>query len=213
MKSVKKIIISVCVSFSFLTLYLVLDYFDVLSKSGIVINKLNYDILEIIVNIVLVVLGFLVTYFLIDRHQIEIEKRQIEKEKCKVECSKLYINETLEICIQNIHLLDDKSNRYSMVKKCNFNVALLEEDKVLNNFLTMPFKYNNYIFDAANEGLFSKDLLKEYLIVERLYRSYILMRVTFFDAEDKDRCDLVDYLNNDKNKLLKAINNTKIIIK
>ncbi|MFD3086244.1 hypothetical protein ACFKJU_06505, partial [Streptococcus agalactiae] len=71
-----------------LVIYLLLDYLNLLSKIGLNINRINLDVLNILIIIVL----YVTTFILIDH-------KQLEKEKNKIETSKLVLKGIYESCL------------------------------------------------------------------------------------------------------------------
>lgn len=200
-KSADTIAKTILFAFMYIVVILGVDFLDLPSKMGIPIDKINIDIQSLVISNVIVIAIFVITYFLIDRRGIEREKKQKE-------CALIFLNETFNECIENVDFVENEDFRYAIVKKCNFNISL-QDDKVFYNYYTLPFKYDDYIFEAANNGQFSKDLFTEYLTIKNLYQKFILSRISFFDAEKENKEKLCNEIKSEKNELLCAINSCK----
>lgn len=175
----------------------IIDLLNFPSRIGINIPNLNMDIQTLIINNAVVIGLFIITYFLID-------KRSIEKEKRQKECAMVFINETAKHCDEIVKLLDDKKMLKAAAEKCDFK-AFHTEDKVFYSLYTSPFEYEKLVFEAASNGYITKDTLQRYLSMKSKYQLYINTRITFFDAEETGRNDIISCIIKFKSDFKKSI--------
>lgn len=62
-------------------MYLIVDYLNVPTLLNIYIDNLNTDLLNIVINSIIVITLYLVTYLTLDRRSIQISKNKIEMYK------------------------------------------------------------------------------------------------------------------------------------
>lgn len=186
-----KIIITVLISIITIIIILTIDYFNIFSHIS---SKLNSSFLEIIINNIVIIMIFLVTYFLIDKRNMEKEAERKDNQKYVL---KLLLIETYNECKEVIELLDrDEILRRYVIPKVDFNKTDAD-NVVIINLQNDPFKHENIIMELFKEGIFSKMYLQNYLKTKRNYQGYISNRITLFD--DKK---ILEY---SKEKLIKNI--------
>lgn len=173
--SVKKIIVYFIL---ILILILIFDYFNTfyfLSKN------LNFSFLNIIVNMIVVVCMFLVTYILIEKRRFDAE---YEKNKNEINVLILLILRTYQNCFDNVKLLDNQEmlEKY-FIPKCDFNAA---KDEFLDNYKKFPFDCEERIIDLMQTGILNIEYLNSFFEIKDLYIKYVDMRVTFFDIDKYD---------------------------
>lgn len=155
-----------------LIMYLLLDYFNVLTRIGINIKNVNLELFNIFVVIILYISTF---YF--------IDKKQIEKENNKVEVSKLILKSVYEMCLENIELYDDKVINKNIVPKCDFDKTIFE-DEFMSKLLNQPFQSENILLELLKDGSVPKDIYEEYLTCKESYISYLSKRIMLFDRPE-----------------------------
>lgn len=169
-----------------LVIYLLLDYWNLLSKIGLNINRINLDVLNILIIIVL----YVTTFILIDH-------KQLEKEKNKIETSKLVLKGIYENCLDNIDLYTDEIIKKHIVPKCNFD-KIINEDTYFYNLVHQPFQNEPMLLELLKDGVISTKLYEDYIKCKRNYIDYVVTRITFFENAELS----TEY----KNKTLSILN-------
>lgn len=180
----------VCIFLILISAILVFDYFNILN---FISKNLNFDFLNIIMNVIVVIFIFLLTYILIEQKSFEIQDDVYQK-KIKVLVSlllRIYYK-----CIENIDLLENQEilEKY-IIPKCDFNAI---NDSFMNDYKDYPFDFENRVIDLMQTGIVDVVFLDNYLDIKNLYRKYVNIRIAFFDIkksninEHKEVVNLID---------------------
>lgn len=178
MKNDKKIKITILVSLVLIAVSVLIDFSNIFST---IFSKLNWTFLEIIINNVILIMIFFITYFLIDK--INMDKND-EKMNNQEYVLKQLLIETYTECRKTIELLDNNEvlSKY-IVPKVDFNKND-SDNFVVTNLKNSSFKNENIILELFKEGIFSTIYLHNYLRIKNEYQKYISIRITFFDREE-----------------------------
>lgn len=201
-----KILILIIIALVSTGIVLISDYYGAL---GFISSKLNYDFLNIYFNVLAIVVMFIITYNLVERKMLENEQKAAEREQEQIDNKKnillIFLKEAYKSCLDEIKLIDNQHllERY-IVPKIDFHAT---KDKIMENISNLPFESDEYIIEIFTSGAINKSFFEEYLNIKNKYRSFINMRISFFDAEKNDRSDLVDYIDSLRTSLYEAINN------
>ena len=98
-----------------------MDYYNVPSLLGLHINTVKYELLGAVLNAVVVIGLYVVTYVIID-------KRQIQKEQNAKMVSYVLMNSTYKKCVDYLDMLDDQQvlAKY-IVPKIDFNKSAKDD--------------------------------------------------------------------------------------
>ena len=154
-------------------IYFCIDIGNVLEKVGVTGENINFDVADIVISNVVILGLFLTTYHLIDSKEIERKRNQRQTAIVMLET-------TYQNCVNGIKGLDNQFAFRGVVAKCDFN-AIMPENKILNYLQGQPFENNDFILDAASQGLITKDELQTYLRVKDSFKKYVLWKIAFFD--------------------------------
>lgn len=158
-----------------LSIYLIiLDYINLPSLLGLNMLNINWDFCMGILNIVVVIMLYVITYQ-------KLDKRTIEREKNKKEISILLINECYQECIKYVEFLSEETVEKYIVPKIDFNST---DNKIIRNLIDSPFANENIIMDLVKDGQITKQRIKKYFEIKGIFSQYITMRITFFDKSD-----------------------------
>lgn len=154
--------------------YLIFDYCNLPS---ILFNMSNINA-NFHTNAITVLL-FLITYFLINKRDVDTKGNQR-----KTAISMLIY--TYDACKEYPSLFesDEKFLRLT-VSKCDFNKPMTE-NKVAVYLQNYPFDYHNMICEFAKNGIISNKEFSNYLEVRKCYQNCISMKITFFDVEESE---------------------------
>lgn len=141
-------------------------------------NTYNWNLVSLIVNNVVVIDIFITTFTLIDNRNI---RKETNKEKIATEMLSL----TYKECQKYMDILTDTIVRSHIIPKCDFNKTVNEKDNVIfTNLKNAPFTFENQILDFSKEGIVNSENFSNYINLKQLYKGYIEMRLTFFDAPE-----------------------------
>ena len=176
---------------------IVLDYFNLPSILGLKMRNVNYTLLDTVLNVAAMVSLYIITFFLID-------KRQIRKDDNAKGTADILILSTYNQCKELSKIVDTQSWLESyIVPKVDSNKTGLD-NRVILNLQNNPFAEHSHILLLAENGAISRGDLMKYFEIMELYKSFISLRITFYDMNDattdkqkKFRSKII----NDKNKL------------
>ena len=189
------ILLAICI----IIIYLVLDYFNMFS---FITKQLNTEILGIIVNTVVVIFVFIITYSLVNKKTFDNEQ-EIKNNKYKT--LNIFLQQVYNECnisLKAIH--DDKFFKKYIIPKVDFDST---NDLIMKNLKETPFKNEDHIIQLFSSGISDDSLMKNYLEIKDLFQKYINMKITFFDIDNyqdtNDHKELANLINNDK-KILQS---------
>lgn len=153
---------------------IIFDYINLPSLLGLNMSNINWNFCMGILNIVVVIILYVITYK-------KLDKRTIEREKNKKEISILLINECYQQCIKYVELLSEETIEKYIVPKIDFNST---DNKIIRDLADSPFANENIIMDLVKDGQIAKQRIEKYFEIKETFSQYITMRITFFDKSD-----------------------------
>lgn len=176
---------------------IVLDYFNLPSILGFKMSNVNYTLIDTVLNVSVVISLYIITFFLID-------KRQIRKDDNAKGRADILMLSAYNQCKELSKIVDTQSWLESyIVPKVDSNKTGLD-NRVILNLQNNPFAEHSHILLLAENGAISRGDLMKYFEIMELYKSFISLRITFYDMNDattdkqkKFRSKII----NDKNKL------------
>lgn len=172
-KKIKKYILNFVL---FILIFLVIDYFNFPTLLGINIAHINTELFSLLINSLIVIILYLITYWFID-------KRNIEKSNNKIEVYKQVLLNTYQNCIDTIEFFSQEEILLKTVEKVDFN-APANENRFTNNIIDLSFDNKDIIFDLTKSGEINVNTFQKYLLIQTEYRQYINMMITLFDRQD-----------------------------
>lgn len=193
-KTIKKYII---VASIIIFIYLILDYFNIFSC---ITQNLNINLLNIIINSVVVIFVFLITYSLVDKRSFE--KEEIVKNN-KICTLNIMLNDVYSHCNKIIDMLDDDElmKKY-IIPKIDFDST---QNQVEDNLKESPFKNEIYIVELFSDGIVTEEVISNYFKFKNLYQQYIGIKITFFDVTEYNGKEMYNLILKDKIELKKLI--------
>ncbi len=188
----RDVIIFVVLSISLI----ILDYINLPSLFGFKMYNINWDFYMGILNTIVVVALYVITYKILD-------EKTIEREKNKNTISLLLMQESYKECIKSVKFLNQEIIEKYIVTKIDFNV-IDKENMIVINIQNSPFVNENIIMDLVKDGQVTAKQIKGYLKVREQYKQYISTRIAFFDAPDiyeSFKIDLFKIINDEIKKL------------
>lgn len=181
----KNIIIAIVLIVSLI----ILDYLNIPSLLGFKISNINFDSWIGILNIIVIIALYIITFK-------KIDKKAIEREKNKYSISVLLFQECYRECITYVELLNQETVKKYIVPKMDFDST---DNSIISNLQRAPFMSENTIMDFVKEGQVTKTQIEGYFRVREKYRQYINMRIIFFDNSNMyeplktDLCKVIEY--------------------
>ena len=166
----------IIISLIMIIAFIFLDYINILSIIKLKTENFNFDFLNIIINTIIVIMLYLITYFLID-------KENIRKNNTQKDILKSLLKETYKECINYINILDYETLSKYIVPKIDFNSTT--ENIISKNIKNNAFSNHDTIIELFKIGIVSIDNFNTYIEIRKDYFSYVTFVITFFDAPDK----------------------------
>lgn len=193
----------ILISCIIIIIYLITDFLNIFN---FITKELNFESLAILINALVVVLVFLITYSLVNKKTFDYEQ---ETNTNKRNLLNILLKETYKHCNDNLDMLDnDKMLKQYIIPKVDFNSS---NDKIIENIKCMPFKNEKYIIELFSLGVAKDSATKEYFEIKKLYQHYINMKITFFDINEhkntNEHEELCNLLSTDEERLRKKLNN------
>lgn len=148
---------------------IVLDYVNIPSLLGLKMSNLNFDFWIGILNIIVIIALYIITYK-------KIDEKAIEREKNKYSISVLLLQECYQECIDYVELLNQEVVDKYIVPKMDFDSTDIK-NSIINNLQSTPFISENTIMDFVKDGQVSKIQIEGYFSVRKKFRQYINMRI------------------------------------
>jgi hypothetical protein len=180
---------------------IVLDYFNLPSILGFKMSNVNYTLIDTVLNVSVVISLYIITFFLID-------KRQIRKDDNAKGTADILMLSAYNQCKELSKIVDTQSWLKSyIVPKIDFNKTSLD-NRVIFYLQNNPFAEHSHILLLAENGAISRGDLMKYLEIMELYKSFISLRITFYDINDATTDKQKEFRSkiiNDKNELDKLL--------
>lgn len=180
---------------------IVLDYFNLPSTLGFKMSNVNYTLIDTVLNVSVVISLYIITFFLID-------KRQIRKDDNAKGTADILMLSAYNQCKELSKIVDTQSWLESyIVPKIDSNKTALD-NRVILNLQNTPFTEHSHILLLAENGAISRGDLMKYLEILELYKSFISLRITFYDMNDATTDKQKEFhskIINDKNELDKLL--------
>ena len=180
---------------------IVLDYFNLPSTLGFKMSNVNYTLIDTVLNVSVVISLYIITFFLID-------KRQIRKDDNAKGTADILMLSAYNQCKELSKIVDTQSwLECYIVPKIDSNKTALD-NRVILNLQNTPFTEHSHILLLAENGAISRGDLMKYLEILELYKSFISLRITFYDMNDATTDKQKEFhskIINDKNELDKLL--------
>ena len=181
---------------------LAVDYFNLFSVIGIDVSNLHIDFIIGMVNTLVVVTLYYITYMLVD-------KRQIQKDKNAKQITYVLMKSTYKKCLATLRQVNDRNilAKY-IIPKIDFDKSD-EDNQVTLNIQNNPFTEYPTLLEFSKDGIISPNDLCMYIGIMDKYRAYVSMRITLYDIEESDVPEHIEFaqtLDYEKVHLLEALN-------
>ncbi len=200
---INKVIICIIAFISILIIGIILDCTNVLYP---VSQHINYQFLELFVSNSVLIFIFFATYFLVDKRKMDKEEKL---NKNKLNILNIMLKKTFATCKKVLEYFINDS--YTLEHIIVSNISFKKNNGIDNvkNFQELPFSYDEQIMKMIYEGFVDKKIIKEYLEIKELYKSYIKAKIDFYDLlqhDAKELNDLKESIEEDNKRLTRLIN-------
>ena len=177
---------------------IVFDYFYLPSILGFKMSNVNYTLIDTVLNVSVVISLYIITFFLID-------KRQIRKDDNAKGTADILMLSAYNQCKELSKIVNTPSllENY-IVPKIDFNKTNLD-NPIFLNLQNNPFTEHSQILSLAENGAISRGDLMKYFEIMELYKSFISLRITFYDmnhAITDEQKELSNEITNKKISLM-----------
>lgn len=179
-KNKKGLKLSVLSLVAILIAYIIIDYLNLPKILGLDITNVNMDLFEILFNSFIIVLFYIITYFVID-------KKQVEKENNAKRTARILMSLSYKRCEETISLFDNNEmiRRY-IVPKVDFNDTN-NNFPVVQALQNKSFTEYEHILQLAGSGYINDKRFERYLSFMSEYKEYISLKITFFDIDTVEK--------------------------
>lgn len=157
--------------------YLIFDYFNVFSALGIETSNLNLGVFSTVINSVIVIALYIITFEFVDKKN---EKRNKNKEEVAAQLLITIYSE----CLKNIDIMCDP-DLYCKVTRFVDPDKLIEKDNKFRVFENLPFDNESDLIDFFKEGTLSSEDFKKYMDNKSNYRMFMSVSLIFPDFSEK----------------------------
>lgn len=182
---------------------IVVDYFNLPTCVGLKMGNVNNDVFGAVFNAFVVIALYVITYVVLD-------KRQIEKDENAKSTANLLMLSAYQQCKDLIKMVDNQQVlEENIVPKIDFNKINLD-NRVMTNLQNNPFTEHAHIIELAENGAIVSSDLSIYLKIMELYKSFVSMRITFFNiykSQNLEHISLHKRILEDKDKLNSMLDN------
>ena len=164
---------------------LIIDYYNVMYPIS---KNFNYNFLNILINSLVVIFVFLLTYYMIDKQTLAKTKR-IENNKRNT--LRVLLMQVKKECNDNLDFIENQNNLEKfIIPKINFDSLNNSIEETLKN---NPFKNEQYIIDLFEDGVADFNELEKYMNLKEKYQQYISLKITFYDLDSLIKMALIHY--------------------
>ena len=200
-KNKKGLKISILSLVALLISYIITDYVNLPKMLGINITNVNIDLFGIFFNSFVVVLLYIITFFVID-------KKQVEKEINAKRTAHILMSLSYKNCKDTISLFDNNEMiRRNIVPKIDFNDTN-NNSPIVQALQNKPFTEYEHILQLAESGYINDKRFERYLSFMSDYKMYISFKITFFDidaAKTSKQSEMRKHIEEMRTSLFKTI--------
>lgn len=155
-------------------IYVILDYLNVPQLLGLSSERINMDFFDVFLNSVIVVVLYIITYYFVDR-------RQIQKDANSKDTADVLLLCTYKECLDNLEMVwNPHWVREYIIPKVDGNKPV-NENRIISNIQNFPFQSKSEVLELSKGGYIEKDVLIKYFKIQKEYKHIISMKITFYD--------------------------------
>lgn len=174
-------------------IYLFLDITNCFSVWNFKLENLSDGVFSGVLNALVVVSLYIISYFVID-------KRSIRKEQNAKEVVDVLIKETYKSCNEMLILLENEEMMSNHIFPKVSNDKPMFADDLINHLRTSPFSSYETIMQFCVNGIVRGDYVKEYLYVKSTYEGIVSTSIVAFGVKGQEsefQAHIIKRLNQD----------------
>ena len=181
--------ILISIGLLFFVVYLLLDYINIFQLLGLSFGRININVLDILINAMVVIVLYIVTY-------VTLNKKQIQKERNSKEMADVLLLNAYTKCNDSLSFVCDRDfvERY-IVPKTDFN-KIIQEDEMIKNICNSPFYTSDSVLRLAESGYVEKKVLKKYLLIQKDFKYWVSSKIAFYDLDGTGTAEQQKFYNN-----------------
>ena len=181
------------IAIALIILYLVLDYFDILSSLGVKTTKFNSEFMGIFINAFVVIGLYIFSFLYIDRkNEIRIKNQE--------SIANALLLQIYEECYRIVKMFDNPKMMNAIVRKVNPD-EIITDDNPFRRLEGSPYENETILMDLFKEGILSKAEYNEYFKIKEEYHTFMTTVIVFRDDMDMINSMKKDIKNDIKNTL------------
>lgn len=185
---------TIFVGFGFFVIYLFFDYINIFQLLGMSFGRININILDVLINIMVATVLYIITY-------VTLDKRQIQKEKNSKEMADVLLLNAYTRCKDSLVFVCNREFvKKIIVPKADFD-KIAEDDEVMRNICNAPFYTSENILRLAENGYVDKSVLKDYLKIQSDFKHWVSNKITFYDLDGTGTAEQQRFYNNMQSNL------------
>lgn len=173
--------------------YTMLDYFNIPLALGINFGNMNVELMGLVVNTFFVVLLYIITYFAVD-------KRQIQKERNAVLTTDVLILSVYKQCEAILSQLKDRNMLGGIVPK-GLDPTRIQENTTVSAMLKEPYAPHDQILRLAENGCVTREDLTAYMEVKSEYVAAVVLCCSYATAPEIYEDETVEIINEIRDEL------------
>lgn len=155
------------------SIYFWSDYFNIPSKL-INVNNINLSLLIAVLNNSVTVSLFIITYFVINRKNLENKKNQ----------RKIARSVLINVCSKCL-FIKENSDFKNMLNEIS-NYKEIEKQQTIEYYKNLPFQYEKLIIEFAKTGVINAEIYDGFYNIKDTYQFYISRKIERFVTENID---------------------------
>lgn len=174
-----RVSITACVC---LLVYLVVDYLNLFTFLGFNPERINLDLMGIIMNAILAITLYFITFEFVD-------KRNALRQRNKEQVAVMMLINVYETCLYCISVLDQIKNDEQGVYFDNSNTPIDSDkyEELINAFVKDPFSNEHIVLEFFKDGTLSQEEYKTYSDNKRNYLDYMFENHGYCPKKNNER--------------------------
>ena len=181
-KQNKKSLFKAAIPALLFVVYVIFDYLNVPRLLGLSSERINMGFFDALLNAVIVMVLYIITYFFVD-------SRQIQKDANAKDTADVLLLYTYKECLDNLRIVGNIEWVKKYIAPKVDGDKPVTENKIIMNLQHIPFSSKREILELSKSGYVEKEVLARYLHIQQEYNHIIIMKITFYDLTNPQTAD------------------------
>lgn len=181
-KQNKKSLFKAAIPALLFVVYVIFDYLNVPRLLGLSSERINMGFFDALLNAVIVIVLYIITYFFVD-------SRQIQKDANAKDTANVLLLYTYKECLDNLRIVGNIEWVKKYIAPKVDGDKPVTENKIIMNLQHIPFSSKREILELSKSGYVEKEVLARYLHIQQEYNHIIIMKITFYDLTNPQTAD------------------------